>query len=323
MPIARAARSPSPRQSITRARPRCRARVGGGRSARRPSPRSTAPASPGPSRFAMPSSTTRRCASSAPANSTTKARIGPYSVRAPCGDAGRPEHRLASGDPPLLLADEHVAAALDDDEPRRVGVLVRPIRPPFANASSAIMPRASEWMTWPSTPRSPAGPPAADCRPRSVGSPSVGILIRCTRRAAGERRTRVSAACRRAAPGRPSIGSSPRAGCCGRGPGSAAGPAGARTPRTAAGTAGTARRPGEQAAEHDHQDHDEVEPEDRPDDQQEERDQARPEQPLPHVQVQRWRWSARVRSTYSAIRTTSSTSEPIQMGSNRSGKLAC
>src|SRR6266536_2680517 len=47
--------------------------------------------------------------------------LGPGTV----GNAGRPEHGLTGCDPALLLADLHVAAALDNDEPCRVRVVVR------------------------------------------------------------------------------------------------------------------------------------------------------------------------------------------------------
>src|SRR4029453_2225124 len=41
------------------------------------------------------------------------------------GDVRGPEDRLAGGDAALLVADLHEAAALDDDEPGRVRVVVR------------------------------------------------------------------------------------------------------------------------------------------------------------------------------------------------------
>ena len=83
------------------------------------------PASPGPRRFAMPSRIPRIWASSAPANSTTNARIGPCTVHAPCGRPAGQSKGLAGRDPALLVADEHEPAALDDDEPGGVRVVVR------------------------------------------------------------------------------------------------------------------------------------------------------------------------------------------------------
>src|SRR5262245_45318530 len=143
------------------------------------------------------------------------------------------------------------------------------IRPPLWNASSAITPRASEWMTWPWTPTLPTGPSG-----RRLPTPNRRISIGST---AWKRSTRLAAL---AAPAHVPLADRrrwPRL----------AGASQVALPgelvlvcleeRRVAAEACPGHR--EQPAEQDHQDHSEIEREDRADDQQEEGDQPGPEDP--------------------------------------------
>ena len=206
----------------------------------------------------------------------------------------------------------HPAATLDDDEPGRVRVGVR-LDPGAARERQLADHAAGVGVDDLAGQAAgvPTGRPAADGRHRTGGS----------RWAVGPRRLSGGGACRR--PPTALGGSSPRVRELLRGGSTLPRELAARRPRGAAGTAGTGPRrasPGPMISVTRIEE--EVEDEDRPDDQQAERDQPGPPDPLPHVQVRRVAVErprperCTARSGRSAGRAPRSTSE-----SKRSGKL--
>ncbi len=145
-----------------------------GRSARAPSPRSAwwSSAAPDASWRTAPSRISPR--SSAPANSTTIARIGPWSVHAACVTfagqstaspaATRRRSSPTSTQPPPSITQNQVVLGLS------WGVM----EPPVAKASSETSPRPSLWMTCPVSPTVPGGPSGRRC-PTPKRRTSIGI----------------------------------------------------------------------------------------------------------------------------------------------------
>src|SRR5206468_3403531 len=146
------------------------------------------------------------------------------------GDVGRPEDRLAGGDPTLVLADLDETTALDDAEVRRVRVVVEgdpaaPLEGQLRDQAAGI--RVDDLAFHVDRTGRPLGPPMPGAEPADV-DPRHG---RPPARASGV-----------GAGASASTGWWPRAGSPSSGPGSAAGPAGARTPRRAADSAGSGPR---------------------------------------------------------------------------------
>ena len=125
----------------------------------------TGPASPAPavSSSARPSRIPRAAASSAPANSTTNARISESSVQAACSTpAGQ-----STASPAATRARS--SATRTQPPPSTItsqalfGLECRSMEARRANASSATRPRASAWITWDATPVVPSGPSGRRC----------------------------------------------------------------------------------------------------------------------------------------------------------------